>query len=104
MTSQTRRAQIRDLLSLHPMTLHTLARHLRVRVADLNDDLEHLRRSLGDALQVEPASCDGCGFSFRKRDRFTAPSRCPQCRSERIRGPWLSASPSPAPDPDPNPT
>jgi predicted Zn-ribbon and HTH transcriptional regulator len=92
MALQTRRGQIRDLLSLHPMTLQELARQTGTRMADLTDDLEHLRRSLGGALLIDPASCDHCDFTFHKRARFSAPSRCPNCRSERIRGPWLSVT------------
>jgi predicted Zn-ribbon and HTH transcriptional regulator len=52
--------------------------------------LEHLAKSLRaiqQRLETEPATCLGCGFAFRKRDKFSAPSRCPRCRSERIAPP-----------------
>ena len=52
--------------------------------------LEHLARSLkhdGYALAVTAAKCLACGFTFDDRARYTAPSACPQCRSERIAPP-----------------
>lgn len=87
---KTRREEIQSLLSLQSMTLHDLARTLRIRTLDAADDLAHIRRSIGSALQITPAACEKCDFTFDKRDRFTAPSRCPNCRSERISGPWIS--------------
>jgi predicted Zn-ribbon and HTH transcriptional regulator len=41
---------------------------------------------------VEAAGCDACGFTFEGREarHFYAPSRCPRCRSERIRDPRIS--------------
>ena len=44
-------------------------------------------------LEVEPAQCLSCGFTFEERGRFRRPSRCPQCRSERLQPPrfWVRA-------------
>jgi predicted Zn-ribbon and HTH transcriptional regulator len=52
--------------------------------------LPHVGKSLrqeGRRLKIEPAVCRSCGFVFRKRERFTRPSRCPQCRGESIDSP-----------------
>ena len=54
------------------------------------DHLEHVARSLehrGGELEREAPKCLKCGRSFDDRARFTAPSRCPDCKSERIKGP-----------------
>ena len=54
------------------------------------DHLEHVARSLehrGLELEREAPKCLKCGRSFEDRQRFTTPSRCPDCRSERIVGP-----------------
>ena len=67
-----------------------LAERLGVRVRDVVDDLEHIRRSLGDReLLVEPAVCLKCNYTFDDRRRLTRPSRCPSCRKERITWPVL---------------
>ena len=43
----------------------------------------------GDVRQETRQRCLACGFTFTDRAprRFQAPSRCPQCRSERISEP-----------------
>lgn len=54
------------------------------------DALTHLARSARgrhEKLQVTPAACLDCGFSFAKRDRLTKPSRCPACHSTHIEPP-----------------
>ncbi|WP_029897574.1 transcriptional regulator [Desulfohalovibrio reitneri] len=53
-------------------------------------ELEHLAKSLrarGERLVVEPAACRDCGHVFAKRERLSAPSRCPVCKSGRVRPP-----------------
>ena len=50
--------------------------------------LEHIKRSgrhSGENLDVIPAECKKCGYSFTKRDRLDKPGKCPLCREERIR-------------------
>ncbi len=49
--------------------------------------LEHLRKSAagaGERFEVEPAVCNKCDYRFEARERLTRPTRCPQCRGERI--------------------
>jgi predicted Zn-ribbon and HTH transcriptional regulator len=86
----TRRQQLVALLSAQPCTVKQLSALLGVRVADVVSDLEHIRRSLGKRLEVTPSSCTACGFTMDRGARFTAPSRCPRCRSERTSEPLLS--------------
>lgn len=83
-TERTRRQEIERLLADGSQSVESLARALGARVVDVENDLSHLLRSRRGKLSVDPATCDQCGFVFRKRDRLTAPSRCPECRSERI--------------------
>jgi predicted Zn-ribbon and HTH transcriptional regulator len=75
------------------MTPRELAKELGMRVSDLLSDLEHLRKSLKERFEVEPARCEACGFTFSKRTRLSKPSRCPECRSERIDGPLIRVRP-----------
>ena len=71
-------------------TARDLSSRLGVPEKDIAHHLEHLERSLrgtGGRLEVEPASCVGCGFVFRKRERLTRPTSCPLCNGERIEPP-----------------
>ena len=67
------------------------ARDISARVGisekDVAGHLEHLTRSLkptGERLEVEHARCLACGFTFKDRERFDKPSRCPRCRGQRL--------------------
>ena len=85
----TRRQIIIDLLAEGSQTAKQLAAAMEMKVNDLLDDLEHIRKSRKD-LKIEPARCEKCGFGFGGRHKLSTPSRCPDCRSERVAGPWLS--------------
>lgn len=86
----TRRQELIQHLEAGPTTVRDLADLMHLRVRDVVDDLEHIRRSLGDhRVCVEPAVCLKCDFAFDNRRRLTRPSRCPMCRAERITWPVL---------------
>ncbi len=77
-------------LEVGPITVRDLAEIMGLPVRDVVDDLEHVVRSLGPGkLHMEPATCLHCDYAFEGRRRFTRPSRCPHCRSERITWPAL---------------
>ncbi len=72
-------------------SLSELAEQLDMTQKDVDDDLQHLLRSLkreGLRAVIEPASCRHCGFTFRK-DRLRKPGKCPRCRQTWIREPRL---------------
>ncbi|MDY0004371.1 MAG: shikimate kinase [Polyangia bacterium] len=85
----TRRQRLAALLREGAITLPELAEILGVPLRILVEDLEHLRRSCKDVLEIEPAQCPSCGRVFRDRIRLTRPSRCPSCRCERISWPRI---------------
>lgn len=87
----TRREQMIQHLEAAPRSASELAGLMKMRVKDVVDDLEHVRRSLGKSLSIESARCVGCDFVFRQ-GRISAPSRCPRCRGEHIIGPYLSVT------------
>ena len=67
--------------------LKELSVELHVSEKLLPGVLEKLSRTLrhsGQKLRQQAACCLDCGFSFEDRARFSTPSRCPGCRSERI--------------------
>jgi predicted Zn-ribbon and HTH transcriptional regulator len=83
------RKDLLELLQQQTATVHELALMLDVHPREIQDDLEHLVRSLkrsGQRLVVEPARCRKCGFEF-SRDKLGKPGRCPRCRETWIAEP-----------------
>lgn len=89
----TRREQMIQYLEGSEYTVKDLAALIRSNTRDTIDDLNHIKRSVGKRLNIRSAECTSCHFKFTKRERVNTPSRCPQCRSERVVGPWLSVTP-----------
>ena len=101
--SATARTSIRDALLTtrdtgSSATARDLAMAAGISEKDVAEHLEHLARSLPhEALRLEviAASCLACEYVFRERERLTAPSACPKCRSERVAPPSFRAVPGP---------
>jgi predicted Zn-ribbon and HTH transcriptional regulator len=92
----TVRDRIRAALELRPQTSLEVSQSVGVAQGEVAGHLEHLARSLphqGLVLEVQPARCIACEFTFEGRRRFARPSRCPQCRSERIDPPRFFVRP-----------
>jgi len=87
MPNKTLRQRIADLLSRQWYTIHDLARDVDKPVSSVADHLPHVRKSHADSFLIDPARCKNCGFEFTGRDRLSRPSRCPECRHERIAAP-----------------
>lgn len=85
----TRRQQIIERLERGPVSARGLSKELGLPISRIVDDLEHVKKSLGRALNIEPACCEACDYVFADRRRLTAPSRCPRCKSERTTQPYL---------------
>lgn len=81
------RKDLIDMLRVRPITLYELSLLLDTEPRDLEDDLQHLFRSLrGNPLcaVIEPARCRKCGFTFHS-DKLHKPGKCPRCK-----GTWIS--------------
>ena len=89
---KTVRRRIAEALTEAPMTALELSQALRVSEKDITDHLPHIARSLahGKKFDILPSRCLACGFRFKDRAKFTIPSRCPLCKSERIIPPAFS--------------
>jgi predicted Zn-ribbon and HTH transcriptional regulator len=88
--AETPRHALRQALAKERLSAHELSARVSISEKDVAHHLEHLARSLsreGERLVVDPANCEDCGFVFKKRERLSSPSRCPVCKSERIRPP-----------------
>ncbi len=83
---ETRRQEIRRLLSERSWTLDELAARYLVPKRLIVDDLEHIARSVARNRRVEIQApvCGECGFRFKDRTRFSDPSRCPRCKNEHL--------------------
>jgi predicted Zn-ribbon and HTH transcriptional regulator len=61
----------------------------RTLVEDINDIASTLK-SEGKQLLVKPPSCIACGYIFNlKNSKLKIPSKCPNCREERIDWPVI---------------
>lgn len=90
----TVRDRIREVLEQGPRTSLQISGDVGIPQGEVAAHLQHLARSLthrGQVLEVEPAKCLQCEFTFEERGRYRRPSRCPQCRSERLSPPryWV---------------
>jgi transcriptional regulator len=84
----TIRKEIAELLERGPLDLREISQILRIREKEALDHLGHIARSVHPRkLAMDPAACLDCGFVFKKRERFSTPSRCPLCKSESISPP-----------------
>ena len=84
----TIRKEIASLLEKESLDLREISQTLRIREKEVLDHLQHIARSVHPrTLGMDPAVCLQCGFVFRKRERFSTPSRCPLCKSESVSPP-----------------
>jgi len=87
----TRRKDIIVLLSNQSMTARELAEWFRADARDILIDLEHIAQSVRPGkLIMEPSNCKQCGFVFKKREKHKRPSKCPECKAEKITEPVFS--------------
>ena len=90
---ETARHAIIDLIRDEPLSAKEISARVHITEKEVYGHLEHIRLSIqagGDVLEVTPAQCRACGFSFAKRDRLTPPGKCPVCRHEGIFEPLFS--------------
>jgi len=84
------------VLSGRSLSAKEISSELGIREREVAEHLEHLGRSVvaaGGKLTVEPARCASCGFELRS-DRMRRPSRCPECKSERLTAPRFRVEPA----------
>ena len=86
---KTIRRQIVEALSDTPVTALELSQMIRVSEKEIVDHLPHIAKSMarGNKLSIQAPKCMECGFQFKDRAKFSIPSRCPRCKSERISPP-----------------
>ena len=91
------RKDLLNILTRQPRSVSSIARDLRLKRADVEDDLRHLIRSAqaaGRRVIVVPARCRACGFTFGE-DTLSKPGKCPACRGTWLYEAQISIEPSP---------
>jgi transcriptional regulator len=91
---QTVRRRIAEVLRAEELTAHEISQRARVPEREVAEHLRHLEHSLeqtSERLHGSSPHCIKCGFTFAARHR--RPSRCPQCKSERLAPPRFRIGP-----------
>ncbi len=90
----TLRKEMAEVLGRETLDLRGISKRFGVREKEALEHLEHIAKSVRSGrLIAEPARCDRCGFSFRKRSRLSTPSRCPVCKGESVTPPLFKIEP-----------
>jgi predicted Zn-ribbon and HTH transcriptional regulator len=87
---KTIRKEMILLLNDKEMSARDISSAVGVGEKEVYTHLSHIARSVKRQrknLIIKPAECFGCGYIYRKRKRYTSPSRCPICKSEHIQNP-----------------
>jgi len=88
--TQTVRQRIAEVLRAGELTAREISQQASVQEREVAEHLRHLEHTLnqtGERLRTTAPHCVKCGFAFEQRERHARPSRCPQCKSERISPP-----------------
>jgi predicted Zn-ribbon and HTH transcriptional regulator len=84
----TLRKKIAEALEGESLDLREISKLFGIKEKEVLDHLIHIEKSTHHrGFTVEAASCQQCGFSFKKRTRLSTPGRCPLCKSEHISPP-----------------
>ncbi|MBD3195978.1 MAG: transcriptional regulator [Candidatus Lokiarchaeota archaeon] len=93
---KTRRQKLLEILEFEEeiFDLHSLMRELEYNSKKaFIKDIEHIALSLRNEekqILVKPSECRACGFVFpQKGYSLNIPSKCPECKEERIKWPSL---------------
>lgn len=89
--SRTTRQRIAEYLHEADATPSQLADALDIHVDSVYAHIEHVSRSVEGTdgrFLVAPPECADCGFSGFD-EPLSRPSKCPSCKSERIKEPLL---------------
>jgi predicted Zn-ribbon and HTH transcriptional regulator len=88
--TQTVRQRIAELLRAEELTAHEISERAGVAEREVAEHLRHLEHTLHqgpERLRTKAPHCIACGFVFEARQKHSRPSRCPQCKSERLSPP-----------------
>lgn len=83
---ETIRRDIIRLMMEGPVTPYDISGELGISEREAADHLTHALVTARRKYRVEvtPALCGSCGFTFTERKKVKRPSRCPKCKNGRI--------------------
>ena len=87
---ETVRQDIIYALVEQTLSAKDISKTVSIPEKEVYEHLRHIQKTIskGDQkLIVTPAECRKCGFSFKKRERYKKPGKCPVCRGESIKEP-----------------
>ncbi|OQX18898.1 MAG: hypothetical protein BWK75_06165 [Candidatus Altiarchaeales archaeon A3] len=87
MVEYTRRQRLTEDLKNGWISIRALSMSYKFPEKVIADDIEHIKKSISrrGKLMLKPAECINCGFVFKEREKIKGPSKCPECKSERIK-------------------
>lgn len=75
-----------ELLKVKSYTVRELASLYGAEMNEIVEDLQHIKKSVlpKHKLIIDFSKCLNCGFTFKDREKFKTPTKCPRCRNESI--------------------
>jgi len=67
-----------------------ISKAVGIRERSVYEHLPHIAQTVAAqerTFVLHPSECLDCGYVFKKRERFTRPSRCPKCRGTHLQRP-----------------
>jgi transcriptional regulator len=92
------RKDLVTFLHENPLSVAEIAKAFGISPKEVEDDLQHLRKSLKKSayhLRVQPAACRKCPFVF-STEKLSKPGKCPRCKGTWIEAPLVEISSSSA--------
>ncbi|MFC1648532.1 hypothetical protein ACFL1B_03655 [Nanoarchaeota archaeon] len=83
----TKRQMIIVFLEKDFVSLQDISYKFGVDLKEIIDDFKYIKHAInkeGRNIVMLPAQCKACGFTFKERSKVKTPSKCPNCRHERI--------------------
>jgi predicted Zn-ribbon and HTH transcriptional regulator len=90
--AKTTRQAITDELLLGLKTIRDLSQTLSISEKEVIAHLPHVKQSAkqkGYDFVIKPSKCLKCGFIFEQREKWAKPSRCPECKGEKLTTPMF---------------
>jgi predicted Zn-ribbon and HTH transcriptional regulator len=75
-----------EVLKIKTYTVRELARMYCVEMDEIVGDLKHIKKSVlpKNKLVIDYSCCNDCGFTFKDREKYKTPTKCPRCKHESI--------------------
>jgi predicted Zn-ribbon and HTH transcriptional regulator len=75
-----------ELLKVKSYTVRELSQLYGVEMDEIAEDLKHVKKSVLplNKLVIDYSFCRDCGFTFKDREKYKTPTKCPRCKHESI--------------------